>query len=100
MLIILDSNHTYSHVLEELRAYSPLVPIGSYIVATDGIMENLVGAPRSQSDWGTNNPKKAAEAFVLENRNYIIEEPEFLFNEGVIKERVTYWPSAYIKRIQ
>ena len=99
VLVILDSNHTYAHVLEELRAYSPLVSIDSYIVATDGIMEYLVGAPRSQKDWATNNPKKAAEAFVKENINYIIEEPEFLFNEGVVKERVTYWPSAYIKRI-
>jgi len=99
-LVILDSNHTYSHVLDELRLYSKFVSVGSYIVATDGIMEFVVGAPRSNPDWGTNNPKKAAEDFVKENENFIIEEPKFPFNEGVITERVTYWPSAYIKRIR
>jgi cephalosporin hydroxylase len=99
-LVILDSNHTYSHVLEELRLYSKFVPVGSYIVATDGIMEYVVGAPRSNADWGTNNPKKAAEDFVKENDNFIIDEPTFPFNEGLITERVTYWPSAYIKRIK
>lgn len=99
-IVILDSNHTYQHVLDELRLYSQFVSIGSYIVATDGIMEMVVGAPRTQADWNVNNPKKAAEDFVKENSNFIIVEPEFPFNEGVIRERVTYWPSAYLKRIK
>ncbi|MFI5203021.1 MAG: cephalosporin hydroxylase family protein [Flavobacteriales bacterium] len=100
VLVLLDSNHTYEHVLNELRMYAPMVSVGSYIVATDGIMENLVGAPRSNPDWATNNPKKAAEAFVLENTNFIITEPAFPFNEGSIKNRVTYWPGSFVKRIK
>lgn len=99
-LVILDSNHTKQHVLKELRAYSQLVSVGSYIVACDGIMENLVGAPRSGDDWSWNNPKAAAEEFVKENENFIIEIPEFPFNEGAITKQVTYWPSAYVKRIR
>jgi hypothetical protein len=63
-------------------------------------MEYVVGAPRTSPDWITNNPKKAAEDFVRENSNFVIEEPAFPFNEGLITERVTYWPSAYIKRIR
>lgn len=98
-IVILDSNHTYSHVLDELRLYSQFVSVGSYIVSTDGIMEYVVGAPRTQPDWNMNNPKKAAEDFVKENKNFIIVEPTFPFNEGLVKERVTYWPSAFIKRI-
>jgi cephalosporin hydroxylase len=100
VLVLLDSNHTYEHVLNELRAYSELVSVGSYIVATDGIMEFVVGAPRTNPDWDTNNPKKAAEQFVKENPAFKIEEPVFPFNESVITERITYWPSAFIKRIK
>jgi cephalosporin hydroxylase len=100
VMVVLDSNHSYDHVLEELRLYSQFVSIGSYIVATDGVMEYVVGAPRTSPDWITNNPKKAAEDFVRENSNFVIEEPAFPFNEGLITERVTYWPSAYIKRIR
>lgn len=101
VLVILDSNHTKQHVLAELHAYSDLVTVGSYIVACDGIMENLVGAPRSSTDWRWNNPKAAAEAFVKESPNFIVEEPEFVFNEGMITERVvTYWPSAFLRRLE
>ena len=99
VLVILDSNHQYQHVLEELRAYSQLVSVNSYILATDGIMASLAGAPRAAPDWIWNNPRKAALDFVAENGNFIIEEPAWLFNEGAVSERVTYWPNAYIKRI-
>ena len=100
VLVMLDSNHTKEHVLGELKAYSELVSVGSYIVAADGIMEDLVGAPRSNDDWSWNNPKVAAEEFVSENSNFIIEDPTIPFNEGNIVEKVTYWPNAYIKRVK
>ena len=99
VLIILDSNHTQAHVLDELRAYGPLVSIGSYIVATDGIMEQVVGGPRTREDWSWNNPRRAAHEFVIEQKNFVLEEPKFLFNEGIVRDRVTYWPDAFIKRI-
>ncbi len=99
VMVILDSNHSYSHVLKELELYSPMVTKNSYIVATDGIMAFLKGAPRSQPDWDTNNPKNAAEDFAKKNPGYQIIEPEFPFNEGDIKKRVSYWPSAYIKKL-
>lgn len=99
-LVILDSNHTKEHVLGELRAYSELVSVGSYIVACDGIMGNVVGAPRSSPDWGWNNPKAAAEEFARENGAFVIEEPEIPFNEGIIKGRVSYWPGGFLRRIR
>lgn len=100
VIVLLDSCHQKQHVLEELRAYSTLVTPGSYIVAMDGIMEELTGAPRSSADWSWNNPRQAALEFVAENPNFIIEEPQFAFNEGSVTERVTYWPSAFIKRLK
>jgi cephalosporin hydroxylase len=99
-LVILDSAHTKAHVLAELRAYSEFVSVGSYVVATDGVMRDFVGAPRSQDDWTWNNPCQAIEEFLAENDSFIMEEPPFLFNEGLVSERVTYWPNAYLRRIK
>lgn len=98
VLVLLDSCHTKQHVLDELNAYSPLVTRGSYIVAMDGIMEQVAGAPRTEADWIWNNPQSAAFEFVERNPQFVIEEPAFLFNEGNISGRVTYWPNAFIRR--
>lgn len=99
VMVLLDSNHSKAHVLGELNAYAPLVTPDSYIVAMDGIMAEVAGAPRTQPDWTWNNPRDAALEFVAANPHFAIEEPAFLFNESHISERVTYWPSAFLKRI-
>jgi cephalosporin hydroxylase len=98
-IVLLDSNHSKAHVLAELDAYASLVTPGSYIVAMDGIMEEVVGAPRTHPDWSWNNPRQAALEFVGAHPEFAIEEPAFLFNESDIAERVTYWPSAFLKRV-
>jgi cephalosporin hydroxylase len=100
VLVLLDSNHSHDHVLAELRAYAPLVGIGGYLVATDGLMQEVVGAPRSAPDWIWNNPQQAARDFVAEDDRFVVEEPAWLFNEGLVRERVTNWPGCYVKRIR
>ncbi len=99
VLVILDSLHTKAHVLEELRLYGSLVTVGSWIVATDGVMEQVAGGPRTKPEWREDNPKQAAIEFAAANKNFVIEEPIWPFNEGVAQDRVTYWPSAYLRRI-
>ena len=98
VFVMLDSNHSKAHVLAELRAYADLVSPGSYVVAADGIMADLVGAPRSHPDWGWNNPRAAAAEFLRERDDFMLETPTPPFNEGVVREPVTYWPAAWLKR--
>lgn len=100
VLVVLDSDHSKAHVLAELKTYSVFVTQGSYIVATDGIMRDLAGAPRSQPDWNWNNPAAAAAEFLRTTEQFVLEEPKYLFNEGMISERVTYWPSCYLRHLR
>jgi cephalosporin hydroxylase len=100
VLVLLDSNHTSAHVLRELEAYAPIVTPGSYIVATDGIMSWLGNAPRTQPDWSWNNPRDAARHFAAAHPEFVLEEPPRLFNEGAVRQRVTYWPDAFLRRVR
>src|SRR6185436_19048714 len=41
VLVCLDSNHTYEHVMAELEAYAPLISVGSYCVVFDTLIEDM-----------------------------------------------------------
>ena len=99
VLILLDSNHTKDHVAAEHEAYHDLVTPGSYIVATDGIMQDVHDTPIGQKDWIHDNPVKAAEEFVAAHDNFVIEQPEWPFNESELTKNLTHWPSAWLRRI-
>jgi len=100
VFVMLDSHHSKEHVRAELDAYSPLVSVGSYIVAADGIMADLAGAERSEPDWTWNNPSEAAREFAAANPNFELREPAFRFNEGLVQQAVTHWPDAYLRRLR
>ncbi len=99
VLVILDSNHTRAHVGAELEAYHRLVTPGSYIVATDGSMRDLHDVPRGAPDWAWNNPAAAAVEFARQHPEFVLERPEWSFNESELKESITHWPDAWLRRI-
>ena len=77
-----------------------LAALGYYKGAVDGLMGPLQGAPRTKPDWDWNNPTAAAEEFASRDERFEIDEPAFPFNEGMISDRVTYWPNALLKRVK
>ncbi len=99
VLVILDSNHTYAHVTEELTAYADMVTPGSCIVATDGIMYDLADVPRGQPGWATDNPTWAARDFATKHPEFVIEQPTWPFNESELDQNITHWPGAWLKRV-
>ena len=74
-LIHLDSNHTHSHVLNELKLYAPLVGKGSYLICGDTIVEKIPEQKHRTRPWGPgNNPKSALDEFLKNNKEFKIDE--------------------------
>ena len=96
VLVVLDSNHTYEHVLQELRFYSPLVSLGSYIVVFDTIVEELPeGYFKENRPWGLgNNPHTAVVKFLMQNDQFVVDKA--IDN----KLLVSVAPGGYLKRIR
>ncbi len=95
IMLCLDSNHTHEHVLAELRAYAPLVSVGSYCIVGDTVIEDAPESMCSNRSWGKgNNPKTAVWEFLKENKNFEIDT--------VIESKLvlTGSPDGYLKRIQ
>jgi len=91
VMVVLDSNHTKDHVRRELELYGPLVTSGSYIVAADGIMEDLTDVPGGKAEWTRDNPKAAVHEFLAVHR-------EFELDSEPTRLGVTYWPDAFLRR--
>ena len=100
VMVILDSNHTKAHVLKELEAYAPLVSLGSYIIATDGIMGVVHDTPRGKPEWNSDNPTEAAREFAARHPEFVLEEPRWRFNESGLDRTITAWPAGWLKRIK
>jgi cephalosporin hydroxylase len=88
VLVILDSDHSRDHVLAELRAYSPLVPVGGYVIVQD---TNVNGHP-VLPEFGP-GPMEAVEAFLAENDSFAPDprREKLLF---------TMHPRGYLKRVK
>lgn len=98
VFVFLDSDHSKAHVLRELHAYSGLVTPGSYIVATDGVMQSLTDTPYGHKEWAEDNPAAAAREFSVSHPEFIIKRPTALFGDQYVVESMTFWPDAWLYR--
>jgi cephalosporin hydroxylase len=99
VLVLLDSCHTRTHVAAELEAYHRFVSVDSYIVATDGIMQDVCDVPRGQASWQTDNPMTAATEFARRHPEFELTQPSWPFNESELTNNVTHWPGAWMRRV-
>lgn len=75
VLVILDSYHTHDHVLNELRAYAPLVEKGQYLICGDTVVERIPEQVHRTRPWGPgNNPATAVKAFLSETDRFVVDE--------------------------
>ncbi len=92
VLVILDSNHTHEHALEEMKKYSPLVDKGSYLIVLDTVIEDMPSEFSSQRPWGPgDNPKTAVHEFLKTNSRFEIDR--------AIQDKlqITVGPDGYLK---
>jgi cephalosporin hydroxylase len=84
--VVLDSDHSQSHVEAELEAYAPLVPVGCYIVAED----SNIGQIRDDLMPG---PREAVEAFLTRTHEFEIDRDREKF-------LITFNPGGYLRRVR
>ena len=90
-LVFLDSWHGKDHVLKELEMYSPLVGVGSYIVVED-THASRKGHPVKWK-YDDEGAMGAVREFMKDNDNFIIDE-------SLEYNLMTFNPNGWIKRIK
>jgi hypothetical protein len=94
-IIILDSNHTKQHVLNELNLYSKMLNRGDYIIVMDTIIEFIdkkfnIGKQFSKG----NSPYNAVNIFLKKNKDYELDK----YYEN--KSFLTVARNGFIKKIK
>ena len=87
VLVLADGNHAADHVFQEMQQYGPLVAVGSYFVAEDGIVDVM-----GWSDY-TPGPLVAAQRFVVSNDQFEIDRSREKF-------LLTYCPEGFVRRVR
>jgi cephalosporin hydroxylase len=95
VLVILDSNHTHDHVLNEMLCYAPLVTTGSYLLVFDTVVEDLANDIYDNRPWGIgDNPKTAVWDFLKTNDDFVIDTA--IDNKLLISVA----PSGFLKKVK
>ena len=95
VMVILDSNHTHEHVLNELRAYGSLVSKGQFLIVSDTIVEDIPPQTHRPRPWGPgNNPKTALFQYLKEVDRFEIDA---YTNTKLL---TTFSPMGYVKCIK
>ncbi len=95
ILVILDSNHTHEHVMNELEIYSKLVSKNSYLIVFDTVIGNMGDKFFIDRPWNNKkNPKSAVKKFLQTNKRFKIDK------EVENKLLITAAPDGYLKCIK
>jgi cephalosporin hydroxylase len=87
VMVVLDSDHSAAHVLDEIRAYAPMVTSGSYLVVEDTIVN---GNPVLDS-FGP-GPMEAVTKFLEESSEFVVDRSRE-------KLLMTFNPSGWLRRV-
>lgn len=96
VMVVLDSNHTHDHVLDELTIYAPLVKNGQYLVVADTSVEYIAPSiHRGERPWGKgNNPKSAMDVYLKTCDRFEVDA--FINNKLLLSSS----PSGYLRCIK
>lgn len=86
VIAVLDSDHSQSYVLQEMKTYSPLVTPGSYLIVEDTSINGHPVAPQ----YGP-GPMEAVAAFLKESNSFVIDKSREKFF-------MSFNPNGYLKK--
>ena len=88
VMVVLDSDHSRSHVMRELEAYHAFVTPGSYLHVQDGVIDVLpVFGP------GRPGPLRAIEGFLKNHPEFELDE------ERSQRFLITHHPKGWLRRV-
>jgi cephalosporin hydroxylase len=94
VMVCLDSNHTHSHVMQELALYSCFVSPGSYMIVFDTAIELMMKEKPADRPWGPgDNPYTAVQEFMSRDKRFVVDR------EIEQRAMITAAPGGWLRRL-
>lgn len=95
IMVVLDSNHTHEHVLQELKLYSQFITKDMYMIVMDTAIEDVEDETLGDRPWGPgNSPKTAVHEFLKESDRFVIDK---LTHDKLL---ISVAPDGYLKCVK
>ena len=90
VMVVLDSNHTHDHVMEELKLYSELVSPSCMLLVLDTAIDDLEVDP--DRNWGPGaSPKSAVLDFMATHEGEFVNHIEYETRAAISVAPQGYW---------
>ena len=90
VIVVLDSNHSYEHVLAEMELYGKFISPGGYMVVMDSVQEMLQDTPTGSKNWKHDNPLAAI-------RTFLSKHPEWETDPYYTRTHITCNPGGFLR---
>jgi cephalosporin hydroxylase len=87
VMVILDSDHSANHVLQEMEAYGPMVTPGSFMLVQDGVIDTLGVFSHARP-----GPLAAIVEFLKRHPEFIVD------TERCERFLITHHPAGWLRR--
>ena len=91
VLVVLDSNHSYEHVVSEMELYKEFISPGGYMLVMDGVQQMLSDTPTGKAEWKHDNPLRAIQDFM-------IRHPDWEVDSYYTRTQISSNPNGFLRR--
>ena len=91
VLVVLDSNHSYEHVISEMELYKEFISPGGYMLVMDGVQQMLSDTPSGKAEWKHDNPLRAIQDFM-------IRHPDWEVDSYYTRTQISSNPNGFLRR--
>ncbi|MBK9168974.1 MAG: cephalosporin hydroxylase [Bryobacterales bacterium] len=93
VMVILDSDHSKEHVLQEMDMYGPLVCVGCYMVVQDTHLNGYPVHVAFSPGPGKQGPMEAVHEFLARNSDFVVDRDREKYG-------LTFNPNGWLKRVR
>jgi cephalosporin hydroxylase/glycosyltransferase involved in cell wall biosynthesis len=100
VVLIHDGSHRYANVLRDLHLYAEFIPVGSYMIVEDGIVDIYPTEPDRPTTNPVFEPRFQEQGPLWAITDFLKKNADFEVDSSQERYWLTYSPQGFLKRVR